>query len=186
MLVRAKKLSALLASSRAPRCVRFLECVVNTDMRGLAVNPNVRLIACSVLRQPDASGQVSAMRATVPAILLRRRFAQVFPAVINFVAVYVIDTPGGPFTRLHHKNETMGADIERPYVDCHITPNFPGCLAGVYAIPLALLFGIFEVFRRSRFPRQQAGKRIVRKAFMQIRLGRQIWHRQSFAMGALL
>lgn len=170
MSLLAEKLPALLARSRTPSGMRLLGCVEGAEISyGAIASSDARLVSFAGLSQIDAS-QCRYSVLPVPAVLLCRCLAQIFPAIVGTVAIFVIERMGCAF-RLHLPDYALrfvhlAIDVNRNIPVCHLCACDG---ASPSLVPSAQLRSrVPEMAARASFPRQQTRLWIVVKALAQI------------------
>lgn len=173
MRLRAEKLGSVSLDSGTPRRMSFVGRPETAEINRFGGNPcyNHKAAPISV----DAARQFSFDAAMcVVAILLHRRFSQIFPAIIRCITVLVIDN-FGPFARLYHPDQTMGVKTATFDRNMNITPALwtTSRLASKFPIPSVLHHFIGEVTQGALPPRQNACRWIVGQGLMQVLCARQ-------------
>lgn|SRR5215467_2025288 len=169
MLVSAKQFTAVAFDKCAPGGMRLFRGVIAAKVNLFVVYGRSCRKPSAVRRASDAARQVARRKAAVPKILLLSYLAQVFKAIVESIAVLVIDRSVRPRSFLHCPDEAMSQDVAtvRAHENVAASPA-TSRLSRVFVVPSRLVVRALEVMQRARLPRQQSGLGIVDKALMKI------------------
>lgn len=170
MLIRAEKLAALALDKRAPGGVRLFRRVKRAEMDFFVINRRASNEFSAARGSPHTARQITYRQFAVPKVLLLGRFAKVFPAVIQTVAVEMINALG-PRSRPHCPDDAVHQNVASANADKEVVPSSAASgVSSIFIVPCRLVVLLFKMMQRARLPHQASRLGIIRKALVQVSL----------------